>query len=212
MNVIYADKRIAVVIKPPGVISTDEPGGMPDLLRQELGTDCIRTVHRLDAPASGLMVFARSSKAASLLSQQVRQRQIRKEYLAVVHGAPADRGELFDLLGRHLACRLTYVADAPGKGILPARLTYQVRDRCEGYSLISICLETGRTHQIRVQFSSRGWPLVGDRRYGGYEGDLPLALWSSRLAFTHPESGQPLDFRAPPPDAEPWTWFSPVEP
>ena len=88
MTIVYQDERIVVAVKPNGVLSTDEPGGMPSLLRQTLGTDCIRTVHRLDAQTGGLMVFARSRKAAALLSEQVRERQFSKGYLAVVHGVP----------------------------------------------------------------------------------------------------------------------------
>lgn len=99
MEIVYADPRIVVAVKPAGVLSTDEPGGMPQLLRQELGTPCIRTVHRLDAAVSGLMVYARSAKAASLLSEQIRSRTFGKEYLAVVHGVP-EGGVMTDLLGR----------------------------------------------------------------------------------------------------------------
>ena len=98
MEIVYADPRIVVAVKPAGVLSTDEPGGMPQLLRQELGTPCIRTVHRLDAAVSGLMVYARSAKAASLLSEQLRSRTFGKEYLAVVHGVP-EGGVMTDLLG-----------------------------------------------------------------------------------------------------------------
>ena len=126
VEIIYADKRIAVAIKPVGVLSTDEPGGMPSLLRQSLGTECIRTVHRLDAQVSGLMVFARSAKAASLLGEQIRTDQFRKTYLAVVHGMPPERGALVDLLGYDKSRRLTYVAEAPGKDVREARLTYRV--------------------------------------------------------------------------------------
>ena len=108
MEIVYADPRIVVTVKPAGVLSTDEPGGMPQLLRQELGTPCIRTVHRLDAAVSGLMVYARSAKAASLLSEQIRSRTFGKEYLAVVHGVP-EGGVMTDLLGRDPVRRRTYV-------------------------------------------------------------------------------------------------------
>ena len=208
MEIIYSDKRIVVAVKPVGVLSTDEPGGMPELLRRELGTDCIRTVHRLDAQVSGLMVFARSVKAASLLSEQIRDHRFQKEYLAVVHGVPPQTGTLADLLGRDKNRRLTYVAQVTGPDVREARLRYQVMDRCEGYSLVSICLETGRTHQIRVQFASRGWPLVGDRKYGTGGEELSIALWSHRLIFTHPETGELMEFSQIPPAAPPWTWFS----
>jgi len=208
MDIIYSDKRIVVAVKPSGVISTDEPGGMPELLRQHLQTDCIRTVHRLDAQVSGLMVFARSAKAASLLSQQIREGRFHKEYLAVVHGTPPPSGILCDLLGRDRIRRLTYVAQAPGKDIQEAKLSYDVLDYCEGYSLVRIGLITGRTHQIRVQFASRGWPLVGDRKYGIGGEDSPIALWSWRLHFIHPESGESLAFSLLPPDQAPWNHFS----
>ena len=191
MDILYADKRILAAIKPAGVLSTDEAGGMPSLLRQHLGDEkaCVRTVHRLDAAVSGVMVFARSAKAASLLSEQIRNRQFEKEYLAVVHGMPPEEGTLSDLLGRDRQHRVTYVANAPGPDVREAKLSYRVLQSCEGYSLVSICLYTGRTHQIRVQFASRGWPLAGDRKYGVEDGFPTIALWSRRVAFTHPETG-----------------------
>ena len=207
MEIIYSDKRIVVAVKPAGILSTDQPGGMPELLRRELGTDCIRTVHRLDAQVSGLMVFAKSAKAASLLSEQIRDGRFRKQYLAVVHGDPPVSGTLVDLLGRDKIRRLTYVSHVPGPDVRDARLRYRVLSRCEGFSLVSICLVTGRTHQIRVQFASRGWPLAGDRKYGVGGEELPIALWSYRLEFVHPESEEPMEFRLAPPHDEPWTWF-----
>ena len=210
MDILYQDKRILVAVKPAGVLSTDEPGGMPSLLRTFLGDEkaCVRTVHRLDAAVSGVMVFARSARAASLLSEQIRERQFQKEYLAVVHGAPPEDGTLCDLLGRDNARRVTYVADAPGKDVREAKLSYRVLQRCEGYSLVSICLHTGRTHQIRVQFASRGWPLVGDRKYGVEDGFGNIALWSHRIAFTHPETGEAVEFAKLPPKDGAWGMFA----
>ena len=210
MDILYSDKRILVAIKPSGVLSTDEEGGMPELLRQHLGDDkaCVRTVHRLDAAVQGVMVFARSAKAASLLSEQIRNRQFQKEYLAVVHGAPPEEGTLSDLLGRDRQRRVTYVAHAPGKDVREAKLSYRVLGRCEGYSLVSICLHTGRTHQIRVQFASRGWPLAGDRKYGTEDGFDQIALWSHRIAFTHPETGEAVEFSALPPEEGVWEMFA----
>ena len=207
MELLYQDNRIVVAVKPRGVLSTDEPGGMPELLRAELGTECIRTVHRLDAQVGGVMVFARSKKAASLLSQQVREQKFEKEYLAVVHGTPPDSGTLVDLLGRDKARRITYVAEAPGEDIREAKLDYHVLSTCNGLSLVSIRLHTGRTHQIRVQFQSRGWPLVGDKKYGRPKDDCPIALWSYRLKFTHPETGETMEFICEPPKTEPWALF-----
>ncbi len=210
MDILYSDKRILVAIKPAGVLSTDEAGGMPSLLRAYLGDDkaCVRTVHRLDAAVQGVMVFARSAKAASLLSQQIRDRQFEKEYLAVIHGAPPKEGTLCDLLGRDTTQRMTYVAHAPGKDVREAKLSYRVLRRREGYSLVSICLHTGRTHQIRVQFASRGWPLAGDRKYGVEDGFEHIALWSRRIAFTHPETGEAVEFSALPPKEGAWEMVS----
>lgn len=208
MDIVYQDQRIVVAVKPAGVVSVDEKGGMPDLLRQELGTECIRTVHRLDAPVSGLMVCARSAYAAGELSRQIREGQFEKTYLAVVHGTPPERGELTDLLGRDKEKRLTYVARSAGKGVQEARLRYRVLAVKDGLSLVEIELLTGRTHQIRVQFSSRGWPLVGDRRYGAADDPVsPIALWSYRLSFLHPQTGERVEFKKAPPETAPWTAF-----
>ena len=200
MEIVYADPRIVVAVKPAGVLSTDEPGGMPQLLRQELGTPCIRTVHRLDAAVSGLMVYARSAKAASLLSEQIRSRTFGKEYLAVVHGVP-EGGVMTDLLGRDPVRRRTYVAAEPGKDVRPAELSYEVLGSREGLSLVRIRLHTGRTHQIRVQFAARGCPLAGDGKYGG-KGSAPL-LWSYRLSFPDPRDGRMQTFEKSPKNP-PW--------
>lgn len=209
-DIVYQDKRIVVAVKPAGVVSTDEPGGIPSLLRQALGTDCVRTVHRLDAPVSGLMVFARSAYAAGELSRQIREGEFRKEYLAVLRGTPrAPSGELFDLLGRDRARRVTYVADAPAKGVQEARLRYEVLEENAGLTLVRIHLLTGRTHQIRVQFASRGLPLAGDRRYGAADDPVsPIALWSAHLTFRHPETGAEMTFDRQPPPIDPWNNFA----
>ena len=209
MEIIYQDNRVVVAVKPAGILSTDEPGGMPSLLRQVLGTDCIRTVHRLDAQTGGLMVFARSRKAASLLSEQLRQHRIRKTYLAVLHGLPQPpSGQLRDLLGRDSLRRVTYVADAPLPETREALLSYETLDAAGGLALVRVRLHTGRTHQIRVQFASRSLPLAGDRKYGLPDDSIaPLALWAWQLSFTHPETGQAMTFTRLPPLTEPWTRF-----
>ena len=174
-----------------------------------LGTDCIRTVHRLDAQTGGLMVFARSRKAASLLSEQLRQHRIRKTYLAVLHGLPQPpSGQLRDLLGRDSLRRVTYVADAPSPETREALLSYETLDTAGGLTLVRVRLHTGRTHQIRVQFASRSLPLAGDRKYGLPDDSIaPLALWAWQLSFTHPETGQAMTFTRLPPLTEPWTRF-----
>lgn len=209
LTLLYADRRVAVVRKPPGVLSTDEPGGMPELLRRRLGTDCIRTVHRLDAATGGVMVYARSAAAASLLSRQLREGGFEKEYLAVVRGEAPEGGVLRDLLGRDRQRRVSYVAPEPGPEVREAELSYETLERREGLSLLRIRLHTGRTHQIRVQFASRGLPLVGDRKYGGAAEGERLALWAWRLSFAHPETERPMRFTQLPPPEWPWTLFAP---
>ena len=208
MELIYADKDILVCLKPARVLSTDEPGGVPDLAREALGDPKadVRTVHRLDRVVAGLMVLARNGRAASELSRQIREGEFGKEYLAVVHGVPgAERGTLRDLLGRDKARRMTFVADAPAKGVQEAVLHYQLLGSADGLSRVRIQLETGRTHQIRVQFSSRGMPLVGERKYSELNDPCEIALWSCRLAFRHPATGESMEFTHLPPAEYPWT-------
>ena len=208
MEIVYQDRDILVCVKPPRVLSTDEPGGVPELVRQALGDPNanVRTVHRLDRTVSGLMVLARRSKAAAELSRQIREGQFQKEYLAVVHGEAAEAGTFKDLLQRDKAERKTYVVSEPGKDTREAILHYRRLACGDGFSLVRIRLETGRTHQIRAQFSSRGMPLVGDKKYGKGE-DCEIALWSYRLAFSHPYSGKPMEFILEPPARYPWTSF-----
>lgn len=206
MDIIYADDHIVVCVKPQRVLSTDEPGGMPELLRRELNTQDIRTVHRLDRVVGGLMVLARSADAASELSRQIRDDEFQKEYVAVVHGTPEEEeGRLCDLLYRDKARKMTVVAEKMEKGVQIASLRYRVLKSENGMSRVHIVLETGRTHQIRVQFASRGMPLVGERKYSTLEDDCEIALWSCRLAFTHPKTGEKMEFKLEPPAVYPWT-------
>ena len=207
MELIYLDDDILVCIKPARVLSTDEPGGLPDLCRDALSDASadIRTVHRLDRVVSGLMVLARNAKAASELSRQIRENEFEKEYLAVVHGCLEEKGTLRDLLGRDKARKMTFVADKPAKGVQEAVLHYQHQNTANGLSRVRIQLETGRTHQIRVQFASRGMPLVGERKYSELDDPCEIALWSYRIAFTHPKTGRKMEFTHQPPAVYPWT-------
>ena len=207
MEIIYQDADICVVIKPARVLSTDEPGGVPELVRQALGEPQadVRTVHRLDRVVGGLMVLARNTAAASELSRQIRQDIFEKEYLAVVHGKPeADNGRFCDLLLRDKARKMTMVVSQEGKGVLPASLRYQVLNQVNGMSRVRIQLETGRTHQIRVQFASRGMPLVGERKYSQIEDGCEIALWSCKIGFFHPKTGKWIEFSKEPPQVYPW--------
>lgn len=211
MEILYQDADILVCVKPPRVLSTDEPGGLPERVRETLGNPRadIRTVHRLDRVVSGLMVLARNPRAASELSRQIREGGFEKRYLAVCHGSPeAGQGEMRDLLGRDKARKMTYVAPAPGKGIQEAVLDYRVLGQTAELSKVEILLHTGRTHQIRVQFASRGMPLVGERKYDTREDPCELALWSHTLGFYHPATGALLRFSRDPGVGYPWDLFA----
>lgn len=207
MEIVYQDNDIIVAVKPARVLSTDEPGGMPDLVREALGDPKadVRTVHRLDRVVSGLMVLARNAQAASELSRQIREDVFQKEYLAVIHGKPEmPEGTLTDLLIRDKARKMSMVVDVPQKGAQEAILDYRVLSENDGMSKVWIGLKTGRTHQIRVQFASRGMPLVGERKYAVLDDDCEIALWSHKLGFYHPTSGQWMTFEKEPPLVCPW--------
>ena len=207
-QILHTDPAFVVVIKPPRVKSTDEPGGVPDLCRAVLGGENFRTVHRLDQVVSGLMVLARTKRAASDLSAQIRDGIFYKEYAAVLHGCPdSPSATLRDLLWRSKPERKTYVVTEPGKDVQEAILNYEVLAQTDAFSRVRIELITGRTHQIRCQFSSRNLPLVGDRKYSENEDNCEIALWSSLLRFKHPKTGEALTFTAPPPDEFPWNYF-----
>ncbi len=211
LELLYVDDDIIVCVKPARVLSTDEPGGAPDLVREALGdpTADVRTVHRLDRVVAGLMVLARNPESASELSRQVRESELGKEYLAVVHGEPEQNESRFtDLLLRDKARKMTFVVSEMAKGVQRASLQYCVLASNQNMSKVQIWLETGRTHQIRVQFSSRGMPLVGERKYATLEDDCEIALWSHRLTFTHPKTGKKMVFQKEPGDTFPWNLFT----
>lgn len=210
MEILYSDADILVCIKPPRVLSTDEPGGLPDLVREALGDSKadVRTVHRLDRVVGGVMVLARNAQAASELSRQIRHGETHKTYQAVVYGVlPEKKGMFRDLLIRDKARRMTMVVSDPGKGVQEALLDYQVLSEQAGLSRVEIHLGTGRTHQIRVQFASRGYPLVGERKYSQREDPCEIALWSYRFACIHPTTGRPMVFTKDPPETYPWMLF-----
>lgn len=207
MEILYSDEKIIVCIKPAGVPSTDEPGGVPDLARQALGDPkaTVKTVHRLDQVVSGVMVLARTARAASDLSEQIRLHRFEKEYLAVIHGTPKEQeGTFRDLLWRNKPEKKTYIVTEPGKETQEAVLDYRELASGGDLSRVRIRLHTGRTHQIRAQFSGRGLPLVGDKKYGRGE-DCNIALWSCRVAFFHPKTGEYMEFTKEPPEIYPWT-------
>ena len=206
MEVLYMDDDVIVCLKPRRVLSTDEPGGLPELLREYLGQKeaDIRTVHRLDRVVGGVMVLARNAHAASELSRQIRDGAFHKEYAAVAHGESEARGTMRDLLYRDRARKMTFVTPQPRRGAQEALLEYETIWRAQGLSRVRVILHTGRTHQIRCQFAARGLPLVGERKYAQGEDKCELALWSEKVGFTHPDSGERMEFSHRPPDEWPW--------
>lgn len=209
-EILYADAAVAVVVKPAGVLSQgDAEDAMPALLQKQLG-GAIFPVHRLDQPTGGVMVYARTQDAAAKLSAQMQSEAFGKEYLAVLDGTPEPaEGELHDLLFFDRQKGKSYAVRRKRAGVKDARLAYRVLAQAEGLTLVRVRLFTGRTHQIRVQFSSRGWPLTGDGKYGSRNNRCAPALWSAELHFAHPVTGETLTFRSQPPEAYPWTLFSP---
>lgn len=206
MNILYLDNDIIICIKPERVLSTDEPGGVPELIRRELcdmSAD-VRTVHRLDRVVGGVMVLARNAAAASELSRQIRDGEFQKEYLAVISGELSGSGTMRDLLWRDKARKMTFVAEKSGKGVQEAVLDYEALWQRDGMTGVRIRLHTGRTHQIRCQFASRGLPLVGERKYCEPGFDCGIALWSHSVGFTHPKTGEYMRFEHEPPHIFPW--------
>ena len=208
-EILYEDKHLVVCVKPAGLLSEPADGkGFPDLLEAYLGTP-VSTVHRLDKIVGGVMVFAKTKIAASRLTQMVAERQVQKEYLAVLRGVPEKEADtLTDLLFRDAAKNKTYVVQRMRKGVREASLDYRLLGTEGGCSLVQVQLHTGRTHQIRVQFASRKLPLLGDIRYGSKDPDCQAALWSWRLCFRHPVTGETVDVKKLPPEVYPWQQFA----
>ena len=207
--ILYADEQIFVVKKPVGIVSeeTTDGSGLADVLREKNG-GYIGVIHRLDRGVGGVMVYARTKAAAAKLSAAVQSHTLKKTYLAVVHGIPeADRDTLVDLLFHDRYKNKTFVVDRARKGVKEAILDYETlktvdHDAFGVVSYLKIQLHTGRTHQIRVQFASRGLPLVGDNKYGAKD-HSDIALFCHRLTFPHPKTGKIVSFEE---DAEFSSW------
>lgn len=207
------DEKIVCVYKPPGLLSQGDNSGDPDLVTllknryRSDNTPFVGLVHRLDRPACGVMVFARSPDAANHLSRQIRQRHFKKVYLVVVHGQPETNGHMEDYLFIDREARRSSVSIKKSSGTTQAILDYRVLERHSGRSLIEIHLLTGKKHQIRAQLSQRGYPVVGDRKYGSREvlrdpGMIALCAW--KLEFTHPKNQERISIMSPRPEHWPW--------
>lgn len=206
IEILEQTPGLVVCIKPVGVRAQGEAeADLPALLKRQLGCE-IYPVHRLDQAVGGVMVFAKTAPAAAKLSQAIAGGTLQKEYLAVLGARPKDdSGELFDLLFHDRTKNKTYVVSRQRKGVKEAKLAYRVLDVQNGLCLVRIRLYTGRTHQIRVQFASRGMPLVGDGKYGSRKNAAAPALWS--YALTLPMGGAIARIRALPEAAGVWAPF-----
>lgn len=209
LSILYADDSIAVAVKPAGILSQEsekEKITMPSLLRDLLGGS-IFSVHRLDRATAGVMVFARTEKAAAALSAAIQNQKFQKEYLAIVSREPEEKeGVLEDLLFFDRQKNKSFPVKRERKGVKKAVLSYRIEARKEDLFLLRVFPKTGRTHQIRVQFASRKMPLLGDAKYGGKGSDL--ALYCTSLSFSHPETKKEASFSALPPEEAPWNVFS----
>ena len=213
IKILYKDDMLAVAVKPVGVLSQPDRTGedsMVTLLKAQLGRE-VFPVHRLDRAVGGLMIFAMTKPAAGKLSALVTSSAFEKEYLTVIHGTPSEeKGEFTDWLFHDSKRNLTSVVAADHKDAKDARLAYTMlaRDMENEFSLVRVRLYTGRTHQIRVQFSSRSMPIAGDGKYGARD-RMGLALWSYRLTFRHPAHKKTMTFEAlPDHTVTPWDRFS----
>ena len=187
MEILYSDKDIVVCVKPVGMDSEHE---VPAALGGE-----IFPIHRLDKNVGGVMVYAKTKPAAAALSKAVQEGTMIKEYVATVHGTPPEEGDWEDLLWKDSTKNKVFVVKRERKGVKKARLTFKTLKAGE-QSLVHIRLYTGRSHQIRVQFSSRGFPLVGDHKYGSRDAATAPMLWSYRITF--PYKGETKVFEAKP--------------
>ena len=216
INVLFEDNHLLVVEKPVNMpVCEDESGDLDFLnvlknyIKQKYskpGNVYLGLVHRLDRPVGGIMVFAKTSKAASRLSKQVMEHQLEKTYLAVVEGKIPKTGDFFDYLIKDTKKNQSYVTDKKhGK---ESRLSYLRLGFQKNLSLVEISLKTGRSHQIRVQFSSRGFPLVGDAKYNHHhDGKTLVALFAKRLVFYHPVTKEKLCFELDIPKRYPFNLF-----
>ena len=216
-EILLEDSEITVAIKPPMLLSerSDSKESFAELLAKRNPKNYVGVIHRLDLGVGGVMVYARTPNAAAILSRAVAERTMQKEYLAIVHGEPAQKeGRWTDLLFFDRMRNKSFTVDRSRKGVKEAVLDYRVIETIDStdfgrLSLMHIVLQTGRTHQIRVQFSSRQHPLLGDRKYGAAD-RCPIALYSHRLSFTHPTKQTRLSFSKKPSDL-PWSMFSKLE-
>ena len=222
LNVVYEDNHIIVVIKPQNIPTQEDESKDKDLLtmvkeyikekENKPGNVFVGLVHRLDRPTGGLMVFAKTSKAASRLTQEIHTGDFKKKYLAVVLSKPKEkRGKLVNYLLKNPRTNTVSVVPILTTNAKKAELDYEVLDEKEKVSLVEVNLQTGRSHQIRVQMKNIGCPVYGDVKYGGDKlaKGHNLALWAYELRFVHPTTKENMTFKCyPPEDKTPWNVFN----
>lgn len=218
--ILHEDNHIIVVLKPQNVPTCEDSSGDKDLLNMikdyikvtynKQGNVYLGLVHRLDRPTGGVMVFAKSSKAAARLSEQLKDGDFEKRYFATLVGVPREeKATLTHYMKKNAVNNMVYICPATVQGAKFAELEYELIDKKEDLSLVDVRLHTGRSHQIRVQMNAIGCPVYGDMRYGGEKAKKGyLALWAYYLSFTHPVSKERMVFRVQPPkDRTPWSLF-----
>ncbi len=219
--ILYEDNHLLVVNKPAGLLSQEDHTGRPDLLNlcktyikkeyNKPGNVFLGLLHRLDRPVSGVMVFGKTSKAASRISEQIRARKVKKFYMAILDGDPPPNGVLEHHLLKNHKNNVTEVIHSPRKESKLAKLSFKTVERIKKMALVDINLETGRAHQIRVQFAEIGAPVHGDKRYGTSSAD-PIALHAHKFRLIHPTQKEEMEFIAPIPGHAPWNQFKNKKP
>ena len=219
VKILYEDNHIIVAIKPSGVLSQSDGSNAPDMLTilkayikekyQKPGEVYLGLVHRLDRPVSGVMVFARTSKAASRLSEQIRSRKVEKIYRCVVNGVLEGSGRLENYISKDESTNTVTVSDTEKPGYKASYLDYKALDSKDGLTLVEVKLGTGRSHQIRAQMAHSGFPLIGDQKYGKKDDRTKdIALEAYKLSFEHPVKREFITFEAPVPGSYPWSLFA----
>ena len=219
--ILHEDNHVIVVLKPQNIPSCEDESKDKDMLTMikdyikvkydKPGNVYLGLVHRLDRPTGGVMVFAKSSKAAARLSEQIKNGDFEKRYFAVVVGTPKEeKATLTHYMKKNAINTMVYICPPTVSGAKFAELEYSLVEKTETLSLVDVRLHTGRSHQIRVQMNAIGTPIYGDMRYGGEKAVKGnLALWAYYLSFTHPVSKERMVFRVQPPkDLVPWTNFN----
>ena len=219
VEVLYEDNHIIVAVKPAGVLSQSDGSNSPDMLTilkayikekyDKPGEVYLGLVHRLDRPVSGVMVFARTSKAASRLSEQIRSRRVEKIYRCVADGILEGSGRLENYICKDQDSNMVTVSDTEKQGYKLSYLDYKSIAVKDGLTLVEVKLGTGRSHQIRAQMAHSGHALIGDQKYGKKDNRCKdIALQAYKLSFEHPVKREFITFEAPVPESYPWSLFA----